>query len=120
MLLKTTVKKLNGMSFERDFTKLPATSQHYIASYGFNQCIADPLAGIKRADFDSDKAYDAAVGTAVAKRLEQIDSGNVPGTRAPADPRTAKIRKVVAELAPVSDEEFDELLAEFVASRRAA
>ena len=96
MLLNVTVKKL-GLSFSRDFNQLPAASKGYLAQYGFSQCINDPHAAIKRADYESDEAYRAAVGEVVSKRLEQLDSGNVPGQRVPTDPAVARMRVHVAK-----------------------
>jgi len=49
----------------------------------------------------------AAVGEKVAKRVAQIRSGDVPGTRAPADPKAKAAREVVkaAEAAGLDMEE---------------
>jgi hypothetical protein len=56
----------------------------------------------------------------VNKRLDQIRSGAVPGSRAPADPKLAKARKFVAAFESLSDAEFDAVLARFVEQRKAA
>ncbi len=104
MLLSTTVKKL-GMVFERDSSALPPASIAYLLEYGWKQAINDPHASIKQADFESDDEFRAAVGAVVAKRLEQIDSGNVPGTRAPADPNLTRAKKLATDVKNLTEAE---------------
>lgn len=95
-VVSITIKKL-GMSFERDTATLPQASVDYLLQNGFSQRLRDVHASVKRTDYDDDEQFEAAVGTAVAHALDQIDSGDVPGSRQPGE--TAKMRATIAKLA---------------------
>lgn len=76
-----------------EFESLPEASQHYVVAMGLTQSVNDTVAGVKRADFETDDEFRAACLAKYNVRLAQIIDGNVPGTRAPADPRLASYRK---------------------------
>ena len=66
----------------------------YVFEYGAKQCLNDAAASVQRKDFDFDAEFRTAVMAKVQKRIDQLESGNVPGSRGAADPRAAKIRKL--------------------------
>lgn len=119
MNISVKIAKLNT-AIDYNVEALPATSLAYAITYGLTQALNDAHASVMRKNFDSDQAFLAAVEEKVAKRHEQITSGNVPGSRAPADPRAAMARKLVGQLGGVSDEEFALMVAAVEAARKAA
>lgn len=105
MLVEIKVAKLNNIA-TFDVESLPPASLQYVITYGLTQAIGDAHASIARKNFETDAAFLAAVTEKVEKRMEQIRTGNVPGSRAPSDPNAAKVRKLVKEVGEVSDEEM--------------
>jgi hypothetical protein len=99
MLFNMTVSKIDE-SVDFDWTTLPESSQRYVVQYGLNKSINDCHASIKRSDYadgpDGDTEWRTDVRDAAFKRIEQIRSGNTPGTRQSADPKTAAMRKLVS------------------------
>jgi hypothetical protein len=62
---------------------------------GATQSLNDAHASVSKKDYATPTEFLVAVSEKVAKRVEQIRSGNVPGTRAPADPKAKAAREVV-------------------------
>jgi hypothetical protein len=113
MLLNIFVPKANH-TYEIETDLLPETSNEYATTYGFRQCLVDPTAGVKRSDFDSDEEFHAAAREKADKRMAQLESGMVPGTRVVAT-KEAKVKQLAAALnIPM------ETLAQFLAQREAA
>jgi hypothetical protein len=89
---------LNGTTVERDTDKLPAASRDYLMQNGFSQRLRDSYASV------TEKAEPDPVKRAAARQakfdaaLAQIDTGDVPTARVPADPATVAMRKLVADL----------------------
>jgi hypothetical protein len=104
-----------GDSVDFDWDSLPEASRDYVVMYGFKKSINDTHASVTRDKYDSGEAYLAAVHEKVDERIEQIRSGNVPGTRAAADPHAQKARKLAKEL---SDSELEAAL-EWIMKKRA-
>jgi hypothetical protein len=117
MLYQIKVAKVNSV-LDFDSDKLPATSIDYLMTYGLTQAIGDAHASIARKNFESDEKFLAAVTEKVEKRVAQIISGDVPGSRAPADPNAAKARKLVKEVGTLTDAEMA-LMVEAVNKARA-
>lgn len=89
---------------------LPAVSVQYIVAYGLTQCLNDAHASVARKAFASESEFEDAVMAKVGKRLDQITSGDVPGTR------TSKPKQTAAELfAAMSPAERNAVLAEYAA-----
>jgi hypothetical protein len=84
--------------------------------------VNDAHASVARKDYDSDTAFFDAVRAKVEKRIGQIESGDVPGSRAPADPLAAKRRELFkkAHEAGMSDDEAFAVLEKAIAKRLAA
>jgi hypothetical protein len=91
MLVSFSVKRL-GQTFDRDWDKWPEATRLFVANYGARQFVNDGHAPVKREDYENDEQFQAAIGAKVADRIEMLDTGNVPGSRAPADPKAAAIR----------------------------
>jgi hypothetical protein len=87
---------------------LPPTSLAYAITYGLTQSVNDAAAGVVRKNFQDDATYLAEVAKKTDKRLAQIESGDVPGSRAPADPTKAKLAQLVksAKSSGMSDDEI--------------
>ena len=113
-MLNIRVAKL-GTVVELDETKLSAESLRYLLVYGATQAINDAHSSVARKNFESDAAFLAAVEERTGKRIAQIESGDVPGTRAPADSKAAVARKLAKEY---SEEEMTEM-AEYITRKRA-
>ena len=96
-LFTMTVSKLNE-SQDFDYDQLPEASRRYVFQYGLNKSINDAHAAIKRADYADETLWLAAVREPAEKRIEQIRSGNVPGSRGPADPKAAVARELARKL----------------------
>lgn len=116
MQIQVKIAKLNEVA-EFDVEKLPPTSLAYAIQYGLTQAVNDVHAAVARKNFSSDALFLAAVQAKVSKRIDQILSGDVPGSRAPIDPNAAKARKLAKEL---SDTELDAAFAFIMETRRAA
>lgn len=98
-----------------DVDALPAISVQYIVAYGLTQCLNDAHASVARKAFASVEEFEDAVMAKVSKRLDQITSGDVPGSRVSRPKATA------AELfAALSPAEREAVLAEYVAQAKAA
>lgn len=97
MLINVKIAKLNSVH-EFNVEALPPTSVQYAITYGLTQAVNDAHASVMRKNFDSDSAFIEAVEAKVLKRLEQIETGNVPGSRGPADPKAAVARKLAKGL----------------------
>ena len=65
---------------------------------GATQSLNDSHASVSKKDYTTPDEFIAAVSEKVAKRVEQLRSGNVSGTRAPASP-AAKLGRQVASAA---------------------
>ena len=98
-----------------DVEGLPAASLQYAITYGLTQSVNDAAASIARKNFETDEAFLAAVREKTDKRIEQVLSGDVPGSRAPTDPHAAKARKLAKEL---TDDEMQAAL-EWITRKRA-
>jgi hypothetical protein len=89
---------LNGVTIERDSTKLPQASRDYLEQNGFSQRLRDSYASV------TEKAFPDPAERAVARQakldaaLAQIDSGEVPGTRATADPVKTAMAKIIRDM----------------------
>ena len=114
MLISVKVAKLNTV-VDFDTEKLPEASVTYAVTYGLTQALNDVHASVKRKEFETDAEFIEAVQKKVDKRLEQIESGNVPGSRAPADPKLATVRKLTKEM---SIEEIEAAMA-YIEKQRA-
>lgn len=97
MLIQVKVAKVNSV-LDFEVEQLPKESLVYVLTYGLTQALGDAHASIARKNFDSDKAFLEAVNEKVWKREAQIRSGDVPGSRGPADPNAAAARKLAKEL----------------------
>jgi len=62
---------------------------------GATQSLNDSHASVSKKDYTTLDEFIAAVSEKVAKRVEQLRSGDVPGARAPADPKAKAVREVV-------------------------
>jgi ribosome-associated translation inhibitor RaiA len=104
------------LAMDVDFTteQLPPASLQYLLTYGATQAVNDSAASIVRKNFETDTAFADAVAEKVQKRIDQIKSGDVPGSRAPTDPKMAKLRAVVkaAESDPKMAAALDKIFAE--------
>jgi hypothetical protein len=78
---------------------LPPASIQYLLQYGATQSINDCHASVIRKNFETDTAFVDAVMEKVDERVNQIRTGEVPGSRAPANPVMAKARALVAKMA---------------------
>jgi hypothetical protein len=78
---------------------LPAASIQYLLQYGATQSINDCHASVIRKNFETDTAFADAVMEKVNERVNQIRTGEVPGTRGTANPAMAKARALVAKMA---------------------
>jgi hypothetical protein len=110
-----------GTDFDLLVEALPAESMMYLLKYGATQAVNDAAASIVRKNFESDETFFAAVNEKCDKRLEQIRTGNVPGSRAPTDPNAAKARAIAKEMAadPELAAELEKLMARRNAKRAA-
>lgn len=93
--LSITIAK-TGKTYEREVEKLPPASIEYLLRNGYSQRLRDCHASIKRADYETDAGFVADVEEAVDEVLRQLDTGDVPGTRAPADETTKQVKRVAA------------------------
>jgi len=75
-----------GTTYEFDIESLPAESIKYLIGYGLKQSMNDVVAAVKNDTVAAREKADT--------RRNQIVSGNVPGSRAPADPKLAKVREM--------------------------
>lgn len=114
MIIQVKVAKLNEV-VDFDVESLPSASLQYAITYGLTQAVNDAHAGVARKNFATDQEFLTEVRAKATKRIEQVLSGNVPGSRAPVDPNAAKARKLAKEL---SDSEMDAAL-EFIMKARA-
>jgi hypothetical protein len=96
---------------------------------GATQSLNDAHASVSKKDYATVDEFLAAVAEKVAKRVEQIRSGEVPGTRAPASPDKKLLSAAIAKLrethpdfdpAKVDVEKLVGYLARQAASGRAA
>jgi hypothetical protein len=94
MLIQVKVAKLGSVE-EFEVEALPPASLQYAITYGLTQAINDAHASVSPKGYSDRDAFLRVVGEKVAKRVEQIRSGNVPGTRAPADPKAKAAREVL-------------------------
>jgi hypothetical protein len=106
-----------GTEVDFDTEYLPATSVLYALTYGLTQSINDAAASIVRKNFSDESLFLEAVREKCDKRLDQIRTGDVPGSRAPTDPNAAKARAIAKEMA--ADPELAAAL-EAVMAKRAA
>ena len=101
MLLSITIAK-TGDTYTRDSSKLPVASQEYLTSNGWSQRMRDCHASIQRKNYadgkEGDEAFLAEVRAANEEVLRQLDTGDVPGTRAPVDPRASQIRAATKDM----------------------
>lgn len=97
MIINVQVTKA-AATFTFDTATLPETSKNYGLEYGLRQTINDTVAGVARKDYASDEEFNAAALAKAQKRVDQLNSGNVPGSRTPADPKLAVVRKLVANI----------------------
>src|SRR5262245_3296067 len=92
--MKTTIRvKCTGESVDFDTDSLPTVSTEFAFNYGLKQWVNDGAAK-QRKDFDTDADYDEARVAGANDRIERLRSGDVPGTREPADPDTAASRRL--------------------------
>ena len=95
---------LHGVTYERDVTKLPPASVAYLLQNGFSQRLRDSFASVtEKAEPDAAKRAEARKAKLEAA-LAQIDSGEVPGTRVPADPAVKMAREMVVTNKVTPDE----------------
>jgi len=113
-----------GDSIDVDFDSLPAESVRYIVAYGLKQIFNDSHAMVVKKGFDpkdfDGQSFDEAVMSRVNAKHEALIDGDVPGSRAPADPKKAEAKRRAAQLGALSAQEFDELLARFAESKKDA
>jgi hypothetical protein len=109
----TIAKTSESVDFDSD--NLPEASNLYAWTYGLTQSVNDATASVVRKNYDAgvdgDLAFRADANEKAQKRINQIASGDVPGSRAPADP-AKKRAQVESFLKKLSKEELRELLAE--------
>jgi len=113
-MITTILVKCSGETVEFDTDALPAVTNEFVVNYGFKQWVNDGAAK-QRKDFDSDEEYEAARVAGAQDRIERLRAGDVPGTRAPADPNLAKARKL-AKTAEAGGVDIDALLAAVAAN----
>jgi len=106
--MQVHVAKLDE-DFDIEFESLPHESVKYVIQYGLTQCINDAAASIQSKNFDTQVEFENAVRGKVAKRVDQLHTGDVPGSRAPADPEKAKAR-ALALLKKMSPEDLQDFL----------
>jgi hypothetical protein len=94
MIVTVKVAKVNEL-VEFDVESLPAESLAYAITYGLTQSINDTHAPVSRKNFSDDESFNAAVWEKAQKRIDQIRSGNVPGTRTPVT-KEAKVKQLAA------------------------
>jgi hypothetical protein len=113
--MSTITVRVAKLGTEVDFTpeQLPAESIKYLLTYGATQSVNDAAASIIRKNFESDETFAAAVREKVDARIDQIRTGNVPGSRV-VDPNSALARKVakLAAADPATMAKLEALLAE--------
>jgi hypothetical protein len=100
-----------GESVEFDSDTLPEASNLYAWTYGLTQSVNDATASVVRKNFENQEDFELEARTKAQKRIDQIMSGDVPGSRAPADP-AKKRAQIVSFLAKLSPDERKALLAE--------
>jgi hypothetical protein len=92
--MKTTIfVKCTRESVDFDTDELPTVSTEFAWDYGLKQWINDGAAKV-RDKYDSDAEYEAARVDGANDRIARLRSGDVPGTRAPADPAKKKAQLV--------------------------
>jgi hypothetical protein len=108
-------------------SKLPEASLDYLLAYGATQAVNDAAASVVRKNFDTDEAFEEAVREKTQKRVDQIESGDVPGTRAPASPAKKLGNQVAAAVvaagldpATIDIEKLSKYLARMAEQGRAA
>ena len=87
----------------------PPASLEYVIRYGLTQALNDAHASVQRKAFKTEAEFINVVGEKVQKRAAQIRSGDVPGSRAPADPAKRRAQ-MVAYLSRLSPEDRKQLL----------
>ena len=102
---------LHGETYERDTAALPQASVDYLLQNGFSQRLRDSYASVTKDAVPDDTERRIKRQAKLADALAQIDSGDVPGTKAPADPAKSRAR-VVAFMKNLSDADRKALLAE--------
>jgi hypothetical protein len=117
--MSTITVRIAKLGTDVDFTteQLPPASIMYALTYGLTQSINDAAASIVRKNFSDESLFLEAVREKCDKRLDQIRTGDVPGSRAPTDPNAAKARAIAKEMA--ADPELAATL-EAVMAKRAA
>lgn len=99
----------SGVSYDFDTETLPAQSLAYLVEYGLKQSLNDVHAAVARKNFKTDEEFVESVNGKVATRVQQIVSGDVPGSRAP---RTNVKQTAAKLLAEMSIEQLEALLVE--------
>jgi hypothetical protein len=89
---------LNGVTIERDSTKLPQVSRDYLEQNGFSQRLRDSYASVTEKAFPDPTERAAARQAKLDAALAQIDSGEVPGTRVAADPVKTAMAKIIRDM----------------------
>jgi hypothetical protein len=117
--MSTITVRVAKLALDVDFTleDLPAASMKYLLTYGATQAVNDAAASIVRKNFETDVAFADAVAEKTQKRIDQIKSGDVPGSKAPTDPNAAKARAIAKEMA--ADPELAAELEKVMARRNA-
>lgn len=120
MQLNVTIGKIGTIVPLGEVESLPATTVAYLIQYGANQCLNDTHAAVAKKDFADETAFIDTVCAKVQKRVDQLISGNVPGSRTPSA-ATAAVRKLQAAIGSggVTDDMILKF-AEFIESQKTA